>query len=286
MGVVSAREVSGRTLTHRFGDPPNADRRFVVTLDNTAPSVTEVANYLSIRHGSPHPEFSFLTMTEAVMTEGSPSPFHCEVTFRYELLQPDARDPNPLARPDIWTFSTSGAAVPALYYWEVNQRRPLVNSALDFFEGLQTEEAEVRATITANRERFPLLAAIGLTNRVNGNAYLGAPPYTWKCAGISGQQQIEMVNNVEVRYWSISTELVYRESGWPLQIPNVGYNYLEQGFKKRAYVLFEGEKVPTVNPVALNDDGSLFEGGVPSILVRRVHEDADFSEFIGTPSWL
>jgi hypothetical protein len=260
----------------------------VVTLDNASPSVTEVANYLAIYHGSPHPEFGFLTMTEAVMTEGSPSPFHAEVTFRYELLQPDARDPNPLARPDIWTFSTSGAAVPALTYWDGNIKRPLINSANDFFEGLQTEEAEVRATITGNRITFPLQLARTVTNRVNNDNFLGADLYTWKCAGVSGQQQIEMVNNIEVRYWSINIELVYRESGWPLQLPNVGYNYLDANdIKQRAFVFFEGEKVPVVNPVALEPNGDMKPpGSLPDILVRRVNDRVNFGDIFGVPSWL
>jgi hypothetical protein len=63
MAVVGWREVSGRSLTHRFGEPPTADRKFIVTLDNTAPSVGEVAGAIGIFHGAPHPEFGFITMT-------------------------------------------------------------------------------------------------------------------------------------------------------------------------------------------------------------------------------
>ena len=81
MAVLSWREISGRSLTHRFGEPPTAERKFILTLDDTAPSVTEVAGTLGIYHGAPHPEFAFITMTEATMTEGSPSPFHAEVTL-------------------------------------------------------------------------------------------------------------------------------------------------------------------------------------------------------------
>jgi hypothetical protein len=289
MGVRSSREVSARTLTHRFGEPPTADRRFIVTLDNTAPTVIEVASALGIYHGSPHPEFSFLTMTEAVLTEGSPSPFHAEVTFSYELLQPDERDPNPLARPDIWSFSTGGAAVPALFYWDGNTQKPLVNSANDFFEGLTTEEGECRASITGNRSVFPLATAIAVTNCVNNLDYLGAPEFHWKCTGISGQQQIEMVNDAEVRYWSITTELVYRRTGWNLFLPDVGYNYLEGGAKKRAWVEDpdSGERVPCVNPVALKNDGDLkAPGELPNLLERRINRSVDFSQFFGTPAWL
>jgi hypothetical protein len=289
MAVVSWREVSGRSLTHRFGEPPTAERKFVVTLDNTAHSVSEVAGTIGIFHGAPHPEYGFITMTEASMAEGSPSPFHAEVTFRYELLQPDERDPNPLARPDIWSFSTGGASVPALYYWDGNTQKPLVNSAKDYFEGLTTEEGECRASIAGNRANFPLATAVAVTNCVNSGTYLGAPAGRWKCTGISGQQQIEMVNDAEVRYWSITTELVYRQTGWNLFLPDVGYNYLEGGTKKRAYVIDpdSGDKVACVNPVALNSDGTLKAAGtLPDILERRVNREVNFSSYFGTPSWL
>jgi hypothetical protein len=228
-------------------------------------------------------------MAQATVTEGTPSPFHAEVTYQYELVQPDERDPNPLARPDIWTFSTGGAAVPALFYWDDQVQKPLVNSAKDVFEGLTTDEAECRATITGNRPTFPLSLAVAVTNTVNNSTYLGAPAHHWKCVGIGGQQQIEIVNDAEVRYWSITTELVYRQTGWNLQLPDVGWNYLELGSKKRAWVQDPdtGERVPAVNPQALNANGTLkAEGELPDILQRRVNRETSFSSFFGTPSFL
>jgi hypothetical protein len=289
MSVLSFREVIGRTLSHRFGEPPNAERKFVLTLDNTAPTVAEVANAIGIFHGSPHPEYPFMIMTDAQVAEGSPSPFHAEVTYRYEVLNPDERDPNPLARPDIWSFSTGGAAVPALFYYDGATQKPLVNSAKDYFEGLTTEEGECRATINANRANFPLATAVAVTNTVNSGSYLGASAHHWKCIGISGQQQTEVVNDVEINYWAITTELAYRQTGWNLQLPDVGYNYLEGGEKKRAYVIDPdtNEKVAAVNPVALNSDGTLKAANqLPDILDRRVNREVDFSSYFGTPSWL
>jgi hypothetical protein len=289
MSVLSFREISGRTLSHRFGEPPTADRKFVLTLDNTAPTVAEVANAVGIFHGSPHPEYPFMIMTDAQVSEGTPTPFHAEITYRYEVLNPDERDPNPLARPDVWSFSTGGAAVPALFYWDGATQKPLVNSAQDYFEGLTTEEGECRATISGNRANFPLATAIAVTNTVNSSTYLGASAHHWKCVGISGSQQTEVVNDVEINYWSITTELAYRQTGWNLQLPDIGYNYLEGGEKKRAYVIDpdSGEKVAAVNPVALNSNGTLKAAGtLPDILDRRVNREVDFSTYFGTPGWL
>ena len=288
MSVLSYREVVGRTLSHRFGEPPSAERRFVLTLDSTAVGVAEAANTIGIFHGSQHPEYSFLTMVDAQITEGSPSPFHAEIVYRYEVLEPDERATNPLARPDIWSFTTSGAAVPALFYYDDTTRKPLVNSAFDYFEGLTTDEAECRATISGNRATFPLATAVAVTNTVNSDTYLGAPEHHWKCVGVSGQQQTEVVNDAEINYWSITIDLVYRQTGWNLQLPDVGYNFLEGGEKKRAYVIGEdGDRVACANPVALNNDGSLKNAGaLPDILERRVNREQAFNTFFGTPSWL
>ena len=99
-----------------------------------------------------------------------------------------------------------------------------------------------------------------------------------------------MVNDAELRYWSITTELVYRQTGWNLLLPHVGYNFLEGGVKKRAFVQGpppDEENVACVNPVALNADGTLKAAGqFPDILERRVNREVDFSSFFGTPSWL
>lgn len=292
MSVVSYREVVGRTLTHRFGELPSAERRFVCTLDNTATSSTEIANAIGIFHGSEHPEFSFLVMTEAQLSEGSPSPFHAEVVFRYEALEPNELDPNPLARPDSWSFSTSGAAVPAIgYYTDEGELEPLTNAAGEFFETAMTEESEVRAVITGNRPSFPLAIAAYMTNTVNDSEYLNGQPYTWKCAGIGGQQQTEIVNDIAVNYYSITVELQYRASGWPLILPDIGYNYLENGELKRAWVLFRDEddtekREPSANKVALAEDGGMLPPGTPPrLLWRRVHRKANFATYFGTPTF-
>lgn len=288
MSVLSFRELSGRSLSHRFGESPTAERRFVATLNNTAATVAEVASAIGIFHGAPHPEYPFMTVTDVQFAEGSPSPFHAEVTYRYEVLNLDERDPNPLARPDVWSFSTSGATVPALFYYDGTTQKALVNSANDYFEGLSTDEAECRAVISGNRPVFPLATAVLATNTVNSDTYLGAPARHWKCIGISGQQQSEVVNDVEINYWAVTIELAYRQTGWSLQIPDVGYNYIDGGTKRRAYVLNEdGEQIAAANPVALNSDGSLrAPGDLPQILVRRVNPQVAFGSYFGTPNWL
>lgn len=297
MAVIGYREVLPRTFSHKFGESPTAERKFVVTLSQPVGHQT-LLDAVAIFHGSPHPEFSYLLCTEGNITETDRQ--HAEITYRYESPAVGTTDyqANPLSRADVWSFSTGGAAVPALVYYEGfgnGTRKALINTAGDFFESAMTEEGELRASISGNRNRFPLADAVAVTNTVNSSGFLGAGPHKWKCSGISGQQQVEVVNGIEIKYWSVTVELVYRQSGWNLQLPNVGWNYISQAGtgnaqKRRCYVFNEDrEQIPSANVLALNDDGSIrfntdFTGsGAPTILNRRVHQEANFSSYFGTP---
>lgn len=288
MAVLTYREIVPRSFQHRFGESPSAEIRYHATTDGPTPTQT-VFNTIGIFHGASHPEYPYLLCTEGNLNELDR--FHVEVVYRYEVPATGTADsdPNPLARADVWSFSTGGAAVPALAYYEGSGNaniKPLVNSAFDFFEGAMTEESELRATISGNRAIFPVGLAAQVTNAVNSDAFLGAAAYQWKCQGISGQQQVEVINGFELKYWSVSVELAYRSSGWRLMLPDVGWNYLEAGQKKRAYVTDSesSEKVASANPVALNTNGSIKSPVIaPDILYRRVHAEVAFQPLFGTP---
>jgi hypothetical protein len=288
MPVLTFREVIPRTFSHRFGESPTAEIKYHLTTDGPV-TTQEALNTVGIFHGTPHPEYGYLLCNEGALNELDR--FHVEITYSYSVpaIGTADSDPNPLARADIWSFSTGGSAVPALSYFHGSGNgdvRVLVNSAFDFFEGAMTEESELRATISGNRAAFPVGVAAAVTNCVNADAFLGAQAYQWKCGGISGQQQVEVVNGAEIKYWSVSVELAFRQSGWRLMLPNVGYNYLEGSQQKRAYVIDpdSGDKVACSNPVALNDNGSLKSAGTaPDILYRRVHREVNFTPLFGTP---
>lgn len=292
MSVVSYRELVGRTFQHRFGESPTAEIQYAVTLDDPATSHQEMLNAVGIFHGSYHPEYNYLRCTEGSVSEGDPDPWHATISYRYEVPQRGNQEwePNPLARPDVWSFSTGGAQVPALVYYEGagnSNVQPLVNGAGDFFEGLTTEEAEVRASISGNRPTFPLALAAAVTNALNNAPYLGGAIHTWKCGGISAQQATEVVNDIELNFWNVTVELVYRQSGWPMLLPHVGWHYLDGSDKKLCYVNDdEGNQVAAAFPQPLNTDGTLKypgAGGIPDILTRRLNPSVDFSTYFGVP---
>lgn len=295
MAVSDFREIIGRSFTHKFGESPSVERKFAITLTHPATSHQEILDAIGIKHGDSHPEWGYLRCMEGAVAEGRPTPYHAEATYRYEVPGVSSAEyqPNPLARADVWSFSTGGAAVPALACYVGSGNGTLLaltNSAGDFFEGAMTDEAELRATISGNRSAFPLSAATAVTNCLNDAPYLGAPAHTWKCQGISAQRHVEVVNGDEIVYWAISVELVYRQTGWNLLLPNVGWNYIESGARKRAYVVDDdGTKVAASNPQPLTATGGLATTSAgaanpPILLVRRVHREVNFSAYFGVPS--
>ena len=286
MAVISYREVIPRTLSHRFGESPTAELKYTVTLDGPTPNQT-VINAVGISHGAIHPEQPYLLMLDAQLVETDRH--HVEITYKYELPKQQNLDANPLARPDVWSFSTGGAQVPALVYYSGSgnaNRKPLQNSAKDFFEGLTVNEAEVRATISGNRATFPLALAASVTNSVNSSSYLGGAAHTWFCSGIGGQQASEVINGSELRYWQVTVELIFRASGHSLLLPDVGWNYIDGSEKKRVWVKdsVTAEKVASGSPRALTTAGAM-KGDTeePDILTRRVYPETDFASYFGTP---
>lgn len=298
MAVLSFREVIPRTFRHRFGDAPQADRKFVVSLDG-ATGNQEILNAVGIFHGAIHPEYPYLRCVEGNVSETDQ--FYAEITYRYELPPQGSVqfEPNPLARADVWSFATGGAQVPALTYYEGDGNgdlRPLVNTANEFaYETLTTLEAEVRATIASNRATFPLPIAADVTNCINSTPYLFGARHTWMCAGLNATQVVEAVNNVEITYWQITVELVYRASGWNLLLPNIGLNQLKilppltapsrvPCVVKNA----QGEEVPASTPQALDATGLQKTNNDPPDILgapfgRRIYREIDFAPYFGTP---
>jgi len=286
MGIVNVTELAQVSASRKFGEPPVFKRQFVVEVDSPATTQSEILVASNVPFLAPHPEASYCKALNASVSNYNSSRWHYLVTWDYELPKQQNVDPNPLARADIWKWSTGGLQVPSLYYYEGETLAPLQNSANDFFEGVTTDISTLQASISGNRATFDYGLATTVTNAINSAPYLGAPPYTWKCSGIAATPAVEVVNESEVRYWQVEVTLEYRPDGWPLQLPNIGWNYLNAlGIKERAYVIDSqsDERVPSSNPQPLNTDGTLATGA-PTILVRRVHKAVNFQQYFGTPT--
>jgi hypothetical protein len=211
--------------------------------------------------------------------------FQATVTAIYEVKDPLQRGLLPWERSDIWKFATQGVAVPALSYIDGGTTKPLVNSAGDYFEGLVVDEAQQKVTITGNRQSFPSALAAAITNCVNEGTFLGFPARHVKVQGISGEIESEVIDGINIFYWKITSELLCRQTGWDLLLPDIGFNFVEGGVKKRAFVQGpEGEKVASTNAVALDGNGGLAgAGNLPAILTRQIYRAINMSSYFGTP---
>lgn len=287
MSVHSWRELA-RTATHLIGASPEFERRFVVTLNNPDTNASTVIQAVGAQHGASHPEIAAARCYEVAVNEQyEGNRYWHEVVAQYRIPAAEERDIAllPWLRPDVWKFQTQGVAVPALYYWDGVTQKPLTNSAGDYFEGLTVDEAQEKITITSNRQVFPSALAAAVTNTVNDIAYLGFGQDCVKVQGITGEYVVEQVNGQEVRYWKITSELLARQTGWNLLLPDVGFNFIQGGVRKRAYVRGpENEDIPSANPVPLDGAGGMKAAGqLPEILTRRVYKRINLSTYFGTP---
>lgn len=289
MSVLSLRELP-RVNRQRIGESVDYERRFVLTLNDPDTPSAAMVTAAGVEFMSPHPEFAaarvyFTEVNEAY--EGNR--YHAELIARYEVPQSDQASALallPWLRPDEWSFQTQGVAVPALVYFDnTDTLKPLTNSAGDYVEGLTVDEAQQKIIINSNRFEFPSALAAAVTNCVNDSPYLGFDTGCVKVQGIRAQQRTEIVGGIEARYWQITSELLGRQTGWDLQIPDVGFNYVSGSVRLRATVKGpDNEELPSSNPVALNGSGGLQTAGTPpAILSRRVYRKIDLSTFFGTP---
>lgn len=285
MGIKSVTELATVSATQKFGEAPTFQRKWVVEVDSPTTTQSQIVQAVGVTFLTPHPEVSYVRAMTANVSNYSGSRWHYEVTWDYEIPKQQNVDPNPLARADIWKWSTGGLTVPALYYYDGETLKPLQNTANDFFEGATVDISTLQASISGNRPTFDYGLAQAVSNSVNSDTYLGGPPGTWKCGGISGQPAVEVVNDTEVRYWQVEVTLEYRPDKWNLQLPNVGWNYLDGGTKKRVYVIDSesGERVPSSNPQPLTQSGAI-KTGAPDIIERRVQRQVAFNQYFGQPT--
>jgi len=290
MSVSSVRELA-RKAEQEVGQAAVMTRRWVAVLsDDTLSLPTAEPDVVAATSGSTwgaaHPTFSSYGLRKITLEEGfEGSPYHVLVTGEYSIIR-DEEKIAPADRASQWSFESSAAEVPALYYYDGSGNgttRPLTNSAYDYFPGLTTVEGIVVIKVAKNFATFPS-SWIQAQNFVNNATYLGVGQHTIRVAGVPIKYTYEEWGGAIVKYWAAEAELHYRQSGHNLQLPDIGFNFIGGGQKRRAMVFdFEnGEWVASSNPVGLNGSGAQ-TGGAPAILTRRVCPETNFQTLFGTP---
>ena len=295
MGVIDYEELPREPATRRFGEPPVLGRKWLVRVDDPATPETTVVNAVPVVFLDPHPEANYLRAFDVSRDYHDGNRWAHVVTWKYELPKQQNLDPNPLARPDIWKWSTGGVQIPCLTYYDNSDTlRALVNTAGDFIEGLTEEEPTLTASISGNRATYDYNLSASVHGALNNAPYLGFAKWCWQVNGIRGEPAVEVVNEQEIRYFKVEVELTAKASTWVLQLPNVGWNYVSAGERDRVWVWFdpgEGQpkqKVPASNPQPLDSAGNIVtaspgEGNPPAILQRRTKKQINFPQFFGTP---
>jgi hypothetical protein len=286
VGVVSAIELA-RTVEEELGGTSRAIRRFACVLDDNTlagnpPTETQITTACAIgAYGTAHPTMSAYNLRKVTINERfGDSPYHVEVVAEYnevnaqELLDPTSRDA-------VWSFEATPSQIAALTYYDGSTLRPLVNSANDYLQGLVTDESMVTATVRKNYATFPS-SQVNATNSVNSDTYLGVAAHRWKVIGGNVTRATEVILNTTYSFWAAEWKLQYRQTGWVLQIPDVGWNFLQGGQKRRCMVFdFENsEWVASPTPMPLSSGQQT--AGLPAILQRRVNPEANFTSLFGT----
>jgi hypothetical protein len=299
MSVQSFRELP-RLFEKEVGQSPTLIRRFVVTLsDDTLVDTTGAGDgnattalsalgevFGSTSFGLAHPEFSTYTLAKVRCEEGyEGSPYHMLVVGEYGVIDSDLVL-SPASRSVQWSFTQQQQDVPALYYYSGSgngTQYPLTNSAYDYFQGLTVKETLVRASAVVNYASFPS-SQMASTNSINNASYFGGAAHTWLVEGIASELQREEFAGTIVTYWRTTIQLLYRQTGWNLLLPDVGFNFLAGGQKRRAMVFdFQNaEWVASPGPVGLDGSGNQTLGA-PAILNRRIYPEVNFTSLFPTP---
>lgn len=286
MGVASFHEL-GRKLDYELGQPLKLTREFVCvltdnTLEGNPTSETAIITAIGVDIGSVHPTYTNNRVRKITMTEGHEgSPYHVHVLVEYgPVLANDLL--HPTSRAYVWEAESSIGEIAATFFWDGTTQRPLTNSAYDFFPGLTTGEGLAVLRVTGNFSSWPS-SWFGATNQVNGSVYAGCAANTLKVASVRCSQQVEQYGAVAVTFWQAVAEIQYRETSHNYRLPDVGWNYIAGGQKRRAMVFDErnNEWVPSPNPIGLDGNGGPSPTGWPFINERRMNPEADFQGLFG-----
>ena len=249
------------------------------SVDDPTTPITTIANAPGILWLSVHPEFPSIYCTDISATNDG-DPLHYKVEFTYDLVKPEDRHLLPWERDPKFSFSGGVTTGPAIVHYNNGFSNPkfIVNSAGDPLEGAQKEQAEWRIQIQLNVQTFDYGKAMNYVNAVNSDSWSGAAPGTLKCQSISGQREIEQIDQggskVDVPYWSVTADLAYRVEGWDLKLWDVGFNEIVSGGRRK---ILDKLNEPVSDPVALSGGVAKSPGQPPDMLTFKVYKSAAFT---------
>lgn len=205
------------------------------------------------------------------------------------------KDPNPLNRPEVYSFSSSSTTVDAISFSNVPgfgyRREFIYNSAYDLLQGYKMRSVEPALTISKNTSTSPMTLLSSVVNHVNDATWAGGASGTWLCTSLSGSQKSELSGNEILTFWEIKASFSYREQGWQLVVKDVGLNrrvYNGNIFlRKESCIVFDsdGNEKAATTPQPLNPDGTQrLNSSVISELTYDIYKPASFSSYFVGPT--
>lgn len=154
----------------------------------------------------------------------------------------------------------------------------IVNSAGVRFETPVTvDESRLVLKVVRNEATYDPHLAATRSDKVNSEAFLGAPPRTVKVAGIPGRPFFN--NDAGGWYWEVSYTFEFNPDGWDKKILDQGYDELGDDGELKPFMA-GGQKVESPKP--LDGDGRpLPEGEDYVFLEFKVYEELDFNAAFG-----
>jgi hypothetical protein len=282
-----------RSLSGKVQETDAYTRSFLVKAGSLDESLIDISNAPGIALKDPHPENEFIKALEYDVKCVDDSGLLFQVDFKYYAPPPDLNEdtgglPPPgliegFGKKPTWSAGSSVSSQPIV---KDIHGDAIVNSAGDWLEDVQADQAEFRLGVTlyAFTAAGWTGTALSHTNAINSDAWNGGAIGTWKCQGCSAQLVTESLNGTSFTLWEINWEFAYKKTGWQLKLLDVGMNEKcdsegvpsQSGDKKKAIRGPDGK--PISAPVALS--GGVADPGAAE--PPTIEVDAYTSQAFGT----
>ena len=289
MAIVSVVEtLNSRNASARVRDTVTYSRSWAVKTDNPGEPLLNVSAAVPVQFGDYHPEDTSVIASQIdVRPSGDLLLF--EVVWIYEVpaavdsidageAQPPTDGSGGTGRPvnaippDVWSGSTSLAAVPVT---KDLAGEPIVNSANVPIPDQTAMRPFAKVELTRSYSALAQLTAeiAAYTGTVNAATWAGTGPRTWLCEGCKWSKQSQTIGSTSMVFYQATWSFSFDAREWILQPIDRGYME-KDGSGGLKNILVDNE--PASDPVPLNN-GYAAPGTKPNILTYYIYPTADFS---------
>jgi hypothetical protein len=227
MALLAFIEQDGESGTWSQGNELKCTRKFVALMSSPLDTLRDIlTSPLVPKPYMPHPLINKMWVTDVnpQQDEDCPTKWDTEVEYS-SLLEKRELDKNPLARPAL--ISWTSADFSRVVMLDANGR-PILNAASDLVEDITKESSNWVIKVEKNIVKMPKWV-LSYKDAVNSDAVkienLQFPPDSLK---IRRLERSEIQEENDHTFYKLSFELHHNPEGWTTQIPNRGFNEIEE----------------------------------------------------------